>query len=375
MRPFLTTTIKDIISKHMDELNVTKEDLPCQSESEECLTWLKWYRLVMQLPFEINKFPYDNLGFGTYLAYFSRLLSRGEVDFFNKFNPTKEESVARRAMSKTLRKLGLNYNISTFELVKMLHLNPDETERDVTAFANPIQTETGCQGHETEDYMRAWERYKKKNEIKVEDVPCHESTNETSNCCKMFATLKDEVEIVLKIMKYSIQPPLYHEPLDEFIESFDNLEFLPYKNLTTYIKENGVKKLMETNTNPRIFMCRYSGVDKLLPPNCNLFHMSLTNQGMGYSFNVANFWDIFSHTKYTNMFAKIMRPKGYNTKASKEEFYLKNEDDQWAYPERGIISPIRSGPTSRLEVSWYQQKSLPGFVSQLHLFSGVSRRQ
>ena len=359
MRPFLTTTIKDIINKHMDELNVTKEDLPCQSESEECMTWLKWYRLVMQLPFEINKFPYENLGFGTYLTYFSRLLSKGEVGFFNKFNPTEEEAIARKAMSQTLRHLGLkNVNMSTFELVKMLHLNPDETERDVTAFANPIQTETGCQAHEIEEYMQAWKRYKNKRKIKIEEVPCHNvSMNDTSNCCKMFATLKDQVEIVLKIMKYSIQPSLYHEPLDEFLESYDNLEFLPYKNLTTYIRENGAKKLMESNTNPRIFMCRYAGEGKLLPQNCNLFHTSLTNQGIGYSFNIANFWDIFSHTRYTNLFAKIMRPKGYKTKPSKEEFYLKNEDDQWAYPENGIISPIRSGPTSRLEVCWYHQHS------------------
>ena len=124
--------------------------------------------------------------------------------------------------------------------------------------------------------------------------------------------------------------------------------------MTNYSKEKGVKELLETNANPRIFMCRYAASGKLLPPNCNLFKTSITNQGIGYSFNVANFWDIFSHTKYTNLFAKIMRPKGYKTKASKEEFYLQNENDQWAYPEEGIISPIRSGPSSRLEVGWHK---------------------
>ena len=159
MRPFLTATIKDIISKNMDGLNVTKEDLPCQSETEECLTWLKWYHLVMQLPFEINKFPYENLGFGTYLAYFSRLLSKGEVDFFNKFSPTEGETIARKAMSEMLKKLGLkNINMSTFEVAKMLHMNPDESVNDVITFANPIQSETGCQGSEIENYVRTWEQ-------------------------------------------------------------------------------------------------------------------------------------------------------------------------------------------------------------------------
>ena len=37
---------------------------------------------------------------------------------------------------------------------------------------------------------------------------------------------------VMKIMKYAIQPAVFYEPLENFLESYDYLDFLPFNNLT-----------------------------------------------------------------------------------------------------------------------------------------------
>lgn len=352
MGPFLSTVVKKIIDNKMIELNVTKQDLPCQSESEECVNWLKWYHLILQLPFEINKFPYDNLGFGTYLAYLSRYLSSkaGQIRFFNKAQATSKEQKARKVLAIPLAKLGLkSTNISIYELVNMLHMNPDETKQEKKAFAYPLQFETGCKDDIIYRFIDAWKVSKN------EAPPCkHHSLVHDNHihCCKMFQVFEKELEIVLKIMKYSIQPSSYHEPFDKFLESYDDLDFIPYRNLTRFINKPGVRQLMETNTNPRIFMCKFAKKGLLLPRQCNLFHISLTNQGIGYSFNMANYWDIFTHSRFTDLFAKIMRPKGYKTKPSEEKYYVESEDDHWPYPDEGIISPMHSGPSNSLEVTF-----------------------
>ena len=39
----------------------------------------------------------------------------------------------------------------------------------------------------------------------------------------------------------------------------------------------------------------------------NIYYFGITNEGIGYTFNNANFWDIFARTNYTKLFAKIMR--------------------------------------------------------------------
>ena len=72
---------------------------------------------------------------------------------------------------------------------------------------------------------------------------------------------------------------------------------------------------MEYNPNPRILMCKYEGGRSEMlpsPKKCQSFHLSITNDGIGYTFNNANFWDIFSRTNYTELYAKIMTPKGFD---------------------------------------------------------------
>ena len=131
--------------------------------------------------------------------------------------------------------------------------------------------------------------------------------------------MQGQLSTILKLMKYSIQPAVFYEPLEKFLKSFDNLEFLSFNNLTKHEKD---RRLMEYNPNPRVLMCQYAGgsSDEKPPPfDCDLFHISMTNNGIGYTFNNVNFWDMFSKTTYTEMFSKIMTPKGFDKDPTTDE--------------------------------------------------------
>ena len=155
--------------------------------------------------------------------------------------------------------------------------------------------------------------------------------------------------VVLKVMKYSMQPVLFEESLEDVLEILDNLNFLGgFSNMT----KNG-QKLLKENLTPRVFACQYAREPKRIieeegKSKCNLFHHSLTNGGFGYSFNQADFWDIYSSTWYTKEFAKIYWPKGF--KSSKPDDYL-DEKKEWRNSKDNIFYPVQSGPKNGLTVT------------------------
>ena len=154
----------------------------------------------------------------------------------------------------------------------------------------------------------------------------------------MFNAFQNELETVLKIFRYSIQPPVYKETMKELTEIYGNFSFLHYDNVT------GISKLettfMTSNPDARVFLCKYAGKIELLNPNsCDLFSRSITNEGFGYSFNMANFWDIFSNASYNQNFSNIMRPKGYDQDPSPSGFDENDDAQRWVYPKDGVQFP------------------------------------
>ena len=146
----------------------------------------------------------------------------------------------------------------------------------------------------------------------------------------MFNMFKNDLETVLKIFRYSIQAPVYKEDMKELTDIYGNFSFLQYSNVTSSSK----KDLMTSNTDSRIFLCKYAGKPKeWIPEFCDLFFRSITNEGFGYSFNMANFWDIFSNTSSNQNFSHIMRPKGHNKSVSTDV------DGNRVYPKEGILFP------------------------------------
>ena len=146
----------------------------------------------------------------------------------------------------------------------------------------------------------------------------------------------------MKVMKYSMQPTLFQESLEDFLEVFDNLDFLGgFSNLT----KSG-QFLIKENYNPRLFMCQYAREPEDMHwDNCDLFQVSLTNGGLGYTFNQADFWNIYFPTKYTKEFAKIYLPKGFKSSNSNDNI------DEWSNSKDNIFYPVQSGPENGLTVT------------------------
>ena len=134
----------------------------------------------MQLPFEVQKlgnfgYWHWDLGFGTYLAYFSRLLAnpawnnwRGNMFLMNE-EMTKEEKEIRQYMNLVLNSLAQVQpmaNISIWELATYLHVNPDEVEQ-IELFSGPLQDQFGCNVHKSpyqaNYFWSAWKFYVKAN--------------------------------------------------------------------------------------------------------------------------------------------------------------------------------------------------------------------
>ena len=181
-------------------------------------------------------------------------------------------------------------------------------------------------------------------------------------CCTLNMLLKHfPLSVIMKVMKYSMQPVLFKDPLKDFLDIFGDLDFLEFNNLNQgdeldVAVENKKKSLMERNRNPKVLMCQYarqpvkmigstSDGSYNVVPKCNLFHLSLTNGGFGYTFNQANFWDMYSSTQYTEEFAKIYRPKGHKIPNSHNDY-----SNTWTDHKDNIFYPIQSGEENGLTV-------------------------
>ena len=355
MNTFLKVTVNSLLENYTKNVDYSNEITTCQNEENICMIKLLKYYNLMYLPFEVNKFPYETLGLGTYVAYFSRLLSspRSNVRFFNAHETTKWEKILRDFMAQILWLLADGHDMaqmSTFELVKLLHQNPNENLGDKLSFANPLQKDFGCiEKAIVEKYLKAWDVF---TNNKGDILPCKNTTisKEYLGCCNMSNVIQDKLPTILKVMKYSIQPVLFRESLEDFLKVFNSLDFMIYNNVTNFadLRNN----LMEINFNPRVYMCQYAGRPATMQPEyCDLFYTSLTNEGIGYSFNKANFWDIFSKTPYNKLYAKIMRPKGFDLAPSPLDFDEDDEHQRWVYPANNISFPDTSGPAYGLQVS------------------------
>ena len=151
-----------------------------------------------------------------------------------------------------------------------------------------------------------------------------------------------------------MQPAMFNEPLEDFLKIFGNLDFLGSFNNLTQNDEFLRRDLMEINKNPRVYNCQYAREPKQIvneygEPFCDLFHNSLTNGGVGYSFNQADFWDLYSPTWYAKEFANIYWPKGY--KSSNTDSNHNDGKIGWRNSTDNIFYPVESGPKNGLIVT------------------------
>ena len=125
MNPFVNAmeTIAEDAVNSIESLNQFQS---CKNEESICQENLKdAYKFVYQ-PFEINKFPFETLGFGIYMAYFSFLLTNDDNKaFLGRTNLYEGEIVVRSYQSEVLGNLTEQSigNMSLFEMVQILHHN------------------------------------------------------------------------------------------------------------------------------------------------------------------------------------------------------------------------------------------------------------
>ena len=123
---------------------------------------------------------YMSMGFGSYLAYFSKMfgsecfLGDCTFGFLISSGMNYKEKVIRQYMNLVLTNLGKESNlqkfenISIFELVKLLHENPNEHGAEFYKFASAFQFEHNCWKEnlfditfKVENYIDAWNNFTK----------------------------------------------------------------------------------------------------------------------------------------------------------------------------------------------------------------------
>ena len=117
-----------------------------------------------------------------------------------------------------------------------------------------------------------------------------------------------DLKEVLQTMRNHSQPITFLANERDIGERESMLANLPFDSNPTHNKY-----LLEKNLDARVPICKYTNVhhwkDKF---KCEEFKWSLTNTGFGITFNAADFWGIYRHTKYLKIFSDKMRPKSNN---------------------------------------------------------------
>ena len=122
MHPFVEN-MENIAEDAVNSLESLNQFQSCQNEEDICQDQLiKAYNFVFQ-PFEINKFPFETLGFGTYMAYFSYLLlsNPDTQQLFGRKIMRDEEEWIRSYQSEVLGNL-TGKNVGKMSLLEMIQL-------------------------------------------------------------------------------------------------------------------------------------------------------------------------------------------------------------------------------------------------------------
>ena len=365
MKQFFNDYWKPLINEASNNINTTIVEY-CKTESEICKpSLIKAYKNLF-LPFYIVKMPIIKLGMGQFVSYFSRLVTRNNHGYFllsNKASPYEQiiERYLVKVYDNLSRKQENSFNISVYELVKILQLPQPVHSR--ISYANYVMKKFGCGGMEQEKLNIQWLDWIEKDETAVLDKdverypPCKNISaaerDGFGSCCHATARIKKHFEPILKIMKYAAQPPHFLESDEEMSLTFQNATFLGY-NLQFPLKSSlkATKSRIygdgTINYNPKIPFCQYSGNPKYpKKTDCALFSRSITNEGLGYNFNGANFWSLFQETPYTDAFSKIMNPYGGQGLRGGSV----RDDMIGAYIDAGVRLPKSNGPSYGLNIA------------------------
>ncbi len=360
MVPFAMTSMKPAIDKYFDQIEPTTEYETCKAENQSCYNQLKSAYVQLYLPFLINKIPNKFLGFGNYLSYFTRLVTKSKIGvFLSNTKPSANERNIRDYLARILNNMaGSDYGgISVYELVNLVQRPPDWNRYTPAPYLQ--QKQYDCSQDNMEDVYDHWKDLIEDSNSRtgalhsrdyVNEPPCtnltHAEKEKYEGCCNFLRHVHDKLESTLKVMKYAQQPPHFYDSLDEIAATFGNGSILEYNTL---LNKSQTLEYVRSNFNPLVMMCRYAGQPETMTmTGCDLFRRSITNEGIGYTFNQAKFWDTYKDNDYNQMFARVMFPKGYNESGTHDSNIdgsgVEDDSQRWVYPQEGVLFPETSGP-------------------------------
>ncbi|XP_059083938.1 uncharacterized protein LOC131881175 [Tigriopus californicus] len=246
-----------------------------------------------------------------------------QIDLF----PTiwQEQIVSNLLIDSTKRFFkNLDLNISLFEISQVLDL-PFHKEEVLPYQAKEIYQKMECYNY---DYLHNYNTSK----CGPDEHP------KIAGCCRIWEAISTQHEGILRMMRFNQQAPHWNSE-DDVI--FDEAKKGYFGNFEDIAKPYGIN-------NPRIFGCQWLGQpseEKIF--SCNLFHRLFTNAGMGYTFNSADYEDLFLDTSYLNMFKKIMNSKGKSH-------------------EKPILSVDRPGPQNTLKIHIELSQQFDNFIKFGH---------
>lgn len=125
----------------------------------------------------------------------------------------------------------------------------------------------------------------------------------SARCFHIGEFLKDKHDVAMKVMKYSMQPPVLMQPYKEYLQDFNHSSQFGGMNkpLEFGARHDSEYHRIHTKTfNPRIFACALGSSlmdqEKLRPSDCKLFSRSYSSYGVAYTFNSKPHGEILRNT-------------------------------------------------------------------------------
>ena len=132
--------------------------------------------------------------------------------------------------------------------------------------------------------------------------------HDIDKCCEMSKGLNKFIPQIFKVMKYARQPPHAIESVEDLLATFEDDSRL--ESLIGFPTFGLKEKEALYVSNPAVTMCQYAGKPvEWGIENCMLLQRSITNLGLGYSFNNVDFWNLYQKTAFNQTFSDVMVPK------------------------------------------------------------------